>query len=181
MVSHFSHSCLRFQKLFSSGPIQKLKQNNAFFFLLLMHNLYFERCHTVSFVGFRGSNSGFLNPVSCRYFRFHPTSSPTRAFSSQSGFVKSMHHHQQTTIFKLFKFINLVPRISLLHFLSSKEGKKRDPRNEAVILYQAPPSSNSISQGKKYFYKLPYLGCFSTVAQSKIRCLVNLYCNDLDI
>ena len=29
--------------------------------------------------------------------------------------------------------------------------------------------------------KLPYLGRFSTVAQSKIRRLVNRYCNDLDI
>ena len=46
---------------------------------------------------------------------------------------------------------------------------------------QTPPSSNTISQGKQYFYKLPYLGRFSTVAQSKIRRLVNRYCNDLDI
>ena len=33
----------------------------------------------------------------------------------------------------------------------------------------------------EYYYKLPYLGRFSTVAQSKIRRLVNRYCNDLDI
>ena len=46
---------------------------------------------------------------------------------------------------------------------------------------QTPPSSNTISQGKQYLYKLPYLGCFSTIAQSKIRSLVNRYCNDLDI
>ena len=44
-----------------------------------------------------------------------------------------------------------------------------------------PPSSNINSQGKQYFYKLPYLGRFSTVAQSKICRLVNRYCNDLDI
>ena len=31
------------------------------------------------------------------------------------------------------------------------------------------------------FNKLPYLGRISTVAQSKIRRLVNRYCNDLDI
>ena len=31
------------------------------------------------------------------------------------------------------------------------------------------------------FYKLPHLGCFSTIAQSKIRRLVNRYCHDLDI
>ena len=43
------------------------------------------------------------------------------------------------------------------------------------------PSSNITSQGKQYFYKLPYLGRFSTVAQNKIRRLVNRYCNDLDI
>ena len=43
------------------------------------------------------------------------------------------------------------------------------------------PSSNITSQGKLYFYKLPYLGRFSTVAQNKIRRLVNRYCNDLDI
>ena len=46
---------------------------------------------------------------------------------------------------------------------------------------QTPPSPNTISQGKQYFYKLPYLGRFSTVAQSKILRLVNHYCNDLDI
>ena len=46
---------------------------------------------------------------------------------------------------------------------------------------QTPPSPNTISQGKQYFYKLPYnLGRFSTVAQSKILRLVNHYCNDLD-
>ena len=43
------------------------------------------------------------------------------------------------------------------------------------------PPSNITSQGKQYFYKLPYLGRFSTVAQRKIRRLVNNYCNDLDI
>ena len=32
----------------------------------------------------------------------------------------------------------------------------------------------------KYFYKLPYLGRFSTVVQRNIRRLVNRYCNDLD-
>ena len=37
------------------------------------------------------------------------------------------------------------------------------------------------SQGKQYFYKLPYLGRFSTIAQSKIRRLVNRYCHDLDM
>ena len=46
---------------------------------------------------------------------------------------------------------------------------------------QTLPSSNTTSQGKQYFYQLPYLGRFSTVAQSKIRRLVNRYCNDLDI
>ena len=40
---------------------------------------------------------------------------------------------------------------------------------------------NTTSQGKQYFYKLPYLGRFSTIAQSKIRRLVNRYCHDLDI
>ena len=40
---------------------------------------------------------------------------------------------------------------------------------------------NNTSQGKQYFYKLPYLGRISTVAQSKIIRLVNRYCNDLDI
>lgn len=45
---------------------------------------------------------------------------------------------------------------------------------------RTPPSSNIPSQGKQYFYKLPYLGRFSTVAQSKIRRLVHRYCNDLD-
>ena len=34
---------------------------------------------------------------------------------------------------------------------------------------------------KHYFYKLAYLGRFSTVAQSKMRRLVNHYCHDLDI
>ena len=38
-----------------------------------------------------------------------------------------------------------------------------------------------IPRGKQYFYKLPYLGRFSTIAQSKIRRLVNCYCHDLDI
>ena len=37
---------------------------------------------------------------------------------------------------------------------------------------------NTTSQGKQYFYKLPYLGRFSTIAQSKIRRLVNRYCHD---
>ena len=46
---------------------------------------------------------------------------------------------------------------------------------------QTLTSSNTISQGKQYFYKLPYLGLLSTVAQSKISRLVNRYCNDLDI
>lgn len=46
---------------------------------------------------------------------------------------------------------------------------------------QTPPSSNITSQGKQYFYKLPYLGRFSTVAQNKIRRLVSRFCNDLDI
>ena len=41
-------------------------------------------------------------------------------------------------------------------------------------------TQNTTSQGKQYF-KLPYLGCFSTVAQRKIRRLVNSYCHDLDI
>ena len=36
-------------------------------------------------------------------------------------------------------------------------------------------------QGKQYFYKLPYLGRVSTIAQSKIRLLVDRHCNDLDI
>ena len=40
---------------------------------------------------------------------------------------------------------------------------------------------NTTSQGKQKFYKLPYLGRFSTIAQSKIRRLVNRYCDDLDI
>ena len=40
---------------------------------------------------------------------------------------------------------------------------------------------NTTSQGKQYFYKLPYLGRFSTITQSKIRRLVNRYCHDLDI
>ena len=40
---------------------------------------------------------------------------------------------------------------------------------------------NTTSQGKQYFYKLPYLGRFSTIVQSKIRRLVNRYCHDLDI
>ena len=56
--------------------------------------------------------------------------------------------------------------------------------NTAIERYgstRTPPSSNITSQGKQYFYKLPYLGCFSTVAQSKICRLVNSYCNDLDI
>ena len=44
------------------------------------------------------------------------------------------------------------------------------------------PSSNITSQGKQHLpYKLPCLGRFSTVVQSKIRRLVNRYCNDLDI
>ena len=46
---------------------------------------------------------------------------------------------------------------------------------------RTPPSSNITSQGRQYFHKLPYLGRFSTVAQSKIRRLVDRYCNDLDI
>ena len=41
---------------------------------------------------------------------------------------------------------------------------------------QTPPSSNTTSQGKHYFYKLPY---FSTVSQSNIRRLVKHYWNDL--
>ena len=56
--------------------------------------------------------------------------------------------------------------------------------NTAIDRYgstQTPPSSNATLQGKQYYYKLPYLGRFSTVAQSKIRRLVNRYCNDLDI
>jgi len=56
--------------------------------------------------------------------------------------------------------------------------------NTAIDRYgstQTPPSSNTTSRGKQYFYKLPYLGRFSTVAQSKIRRLNNRYCNDLDI
>ena len=40
---------------------------------------------------------------------------------------------------------------------------------------------NTTSQGKQYFYKLPYLGRFSTIAQSQIRRLLNRYCHDLDI
>ena len=47
---------------------------------------------------------------------------------------------------------------------------------------QTLPSSNTTSQGKQYFYKLTlYLGRFSSVAQTKIRRLVNRYCDDLDI
>ena len=46
---------------------------------------------------------------------------------------------------------------------------------------QSPPSSNTSSQGKQQFCKLPYLGRFSAVAQGKLRRLVNRYCNDLDI
>ena len=46
---------------------------------------------------------------------------------------------------------------------------------------QTPPSPNVTLQSKQYYYKLPYLGRFSTVVQSKIRRLVNRYCNDLDI
>ena len=46
---------------------------------------------------------------------------------------------------------------------------------------RTPPSSKITSQGKQYFYKLPYLGRFSTVAQRKIHHLVNSYCNDLEI
>ena len=46
---------------------------------------------------------------------------------------------------------------------------------------QSPPSSNTTSQGKQQFCKLPYLGRFSAVAQGKLRRLVNRYCNDLDI
>ena len=42
-------------------------------------------------------------------------------------------------------------------------------------------TQNTTSQGKQYFNKLPYLGHFSTIAQSKIRRLVNRYCHDLDI
>ena len=56
--------------------------------------------------------------------------------------------------------------------------------NTAIDRYgstQTPPSSNATLQGKQYYYKLPYLGRFSSVAQSKIRRLVNRYCNDLDI
>ena len=56
--------------------------------------------------------------------------------------------------------------------------------NTAIDRYgstQTPPSSNATLQGKQYYYKLPYLGRFSTVAQSKIGRLVNRYCNDLDI
>ena len=56
--------------------------------------------------------------------------------------------------------------------------------NTAIDRYgstQTPPSFNATLQGKQYYYKLPYLGRFSTVAQSKIRRLVNRYCNDLDI
>ena len=40
---------------------------------------------------------------------------------------------------------------------------------------------NTTSQVKQCFYKLPYLGRFSTIAQSKIRRLLNRYCHDLDI
>lgn len=46
---------------------------------------------------------------------------------------------------------------------------------------QTPPFSNISLQGKQYFYKLPYLGRFSTVTQNKIRRLVSRFCNDLDI
>ena len=46
---------------------------------------------------------------------------------------------------------------------------------------QSPPSSNTTSQGKQQFCKLPYLGRFFAVAQGKLRRLVNRYCNDLDI
>ena len=56
--------------------------------------------------------------------------------------------------------------------------------NTAIDRYgstQTPPSSNATLQGKQYYYKLPYIGRFSTVAESKIRRLVNRYCNDLDI
>ena len=41
--------------------------------------------------------------------------------------------------------------------------------NTAIDRYgstRTPPSSNYTSQGKQYFYKLPYLGRISTVAQS---------------
>ena len=56
--------------------------------------------------------------------------------------------------------------------------------NTAIDRYgstQTSPSSNTTSQSKQHFYKLPNLGRFSAVAQSKIRRLVNRYCNDLDI
>jgi len=55
--------------------------------------------------------------------------------------------------------------------------------NTAIDRYgstQTPPSSNTTSQGKQYFYNTLFRP-FSTVAQSKIRHLVNRYCNDLDI
>ena len=56
--------------------------------------------------------------------------------------------------------------------------------NTAMDRYSStptPPSSNITSQGKQYFYKLPYLGRFSSVVQSKIRRLGNRYCNDIKL
>ena len=56
---------------------------------------------------------------------------------------------------------------------------------EVSALTTAPsllPTQNTTSQGKQYFYKLPYLGHFSTIiVQSKRRRLVNRYCHDLAI
>ena len=44
-----------------------------------------------------------------------------------------------------------------------------------------PSSTESLHRVNNTFYKLPYLGCFSTVVQSKIRRFVNRFCNDLSI
>ena len=65
----------------------------------------------------------------------------------------------------------------------SRSASEHSHLNTAMDRYGSTPtpSSNITSQGKQYFYKLPYLGRFSTVVQNKIRRLVNRHCNDLDI
>ena len=50
-----------------------------------------------------------------------------------------------------------------------------------IAIYRNGSIQNTTSQGKQYFYKLPYLGRFSAIAQSKIRRLVNRYCHNIDI
>ena len=42
-------------------------------------------------------------------------------------------------------------------------------------------SSDRPSESATHFYKLPYIGLFSNVAQNRIRQLVNRCCNNLDI